>query len=108
MFCTMQYAGLLQVEIGFGVSTNEGCVNTEICFSFRISLFHKLSVHIHAIVISGSGVPKWSCFFETLHTCISGKACCHQIESKNVDGAMHFIYTYKYNTNSPEHTFDMN
>ena len=26
----------------------------------------------------------------------------------NVDGAMHFIYSYKYNTNSAEDSSDMN
>ena len=26
----------------------------------------------------------------------------------NVDGAMHFIYSYKYNINSAEDLFDMN
>ena len=45
------------MEIGFGVPTNEGCVNTEISFLFRILLFDKLSVHIYAIVISGRVVP---------------------------------------------------
>ena len=27
---------------------------------------------------------------------------------KNVDGAMHFIYSHKYNTNSAEDSSDMN
>ena len=28
--------------------------------------------------------------------------------TKNVDGAMHFIYSHKYNTNSAEDSSDMN
>ena len=32
----------------------------------------------------------------------------HTTFNKNVDGAMHFIYSHKYNTNSAEDSFDMN
>ena len=31
-----------------------------------------------------------------------------KLEFKNVDGAMHFIYSHKYNTNSAEDSSDMN
>ena len=31
-----------------------------------------------------------------------------QFVKKNVDGAMHFIYSHKYNTNSAEDSSDMN
>ena len=33
---------------------------------------------------------------------------CFRKFKKNVDGAMHFIYSHKYNTNSAEDSSDMN
>ena len=30
------------------------------------------------------------------------------LSNKNVDGAMHFVYSHKYNTNSAEDSSDMN
>ena len=37
------------------------------------------------------------------------KAKLYQIQyKKNIDGAMHFIYSHKYNTNSAEDSSDMN
>ena len=32
----------------------------------------------------------------------------YYIDLKNVDGARHFIYSHKYNTNSAEDSSDMN
>ena len=32
----------------------------------------------------------------------------NKFKKKNVDGAMHFIYSHKYNTNSAEDSSDMN
>ena len=46
--------------------------------------------------------------------CTSIQNCSHRDSHyitqvlKNVDGAMHFIYSHKYNTNSAEDSIDMN
>ena len=36
------------------------------------------------------------------------KLLLYAIKKKNVDGAMHFIYSHKFNTNSAEDSSDMN
>ena len=41
-------------------------------------------------------------------TCISGFTVEHQLHFYNIDGAMHFIYAHKYNTNSTEDSSHMN
>ena len=47
----------------------------------------------------------------TIHVTISNRFMLYfsyYMLFKNVDGAMHFIYSHKYNTNSAEDSSDMN
>ena len=70
-------------------------------------MFNKLCLYERGNVTEPEMCSAW------LKNSISYNSCQYSfviphVSFKNVDGAMHFIYSHKYNTNSAEDSSDMN